>query len=158
MVAFWLIFVTLLLPIEVRFYPTYKVTAELGLLNGLPGLILPLVASATATFLFRQFFLTFPPELADAARVDGCGPMRFLLKMVLPLSKVNLAAIFTLEFIYGWNQYLWPLLITSSPSQSTVVMGMREMIASAQSFAVPEWNLVMAVAIVALVPPVVVVV
>ncbi|MHB1782261.1 MAG: sn-glycerol-3-phosphate ABC transporter permease UgpE [Acidimicrobiales bacterium] len=158
MVAFWLIFVTLLLPIEVRFYPTYKVTADLGLLNSPAGLVLPLVASATATFLFRQFFLTLPPELADAARVDGCGPLRFLATVVVPLSKVNLAAIFVLEFIYGWNQYLWPLLITSSPSQSTVVMGMKEMISAAQSFAVPEWNLVMAVAIVALVPPVVVVV
>jgi len=158
MVAFWLIFVTLLLPIEVRFYPTYKVTADLGLLNSPAGLVLPLVASATATFLFRQFFLTLPPELADAARVDGCGPLRFLATVVVPLSKVNLAAIFVLEFIYGWNQYLWPLLITSSPSQSTVVMGMKEMISAAQSFAVPEWNLVMAVAIVALVPPVIVVV
>lgn len=158
MFAFWLIFVTLMLPIEVRFYPTYKVIAQLGLLNTLPGLVLPLIASATATFLFRQFFLTFPPELADAARVDGCGPLRYLVDVVLPLSKVNLAAIFVLEFIYGWNQYLWPLLITTSPSQSTIVMGMKEMISAAQSFSVPEWNLVMAVAIVALVPPVVVVV
>jgi sn-glycerol 3-phosphate transport system permease protein len=158
MLAFWLIFVTLMLPIEVRFYPTYKVTADLGLLNGLPGLVLPLIASATATFLFRQFFLTFPPELADAARVDGCGPVRYLVDVVLPLSKVNLAAIFVLEFIYGWNQYLWPLLVTTSPSQSTIVMGMKEMISAAQSFSVPEWNLVMAVALVALVPPVVVVV
>ena len=158
MLAFWLIFVTLMLPIEVRFYPTYKVTADLGLLNGLPGLVLPLIASATATFLFRQFFLTFPPELADAARVDGCGPVRYLVDVVLPLSKVNLAAIFVLEFIYGWNQYLWPLLVRTSPSQSTIVMGMKEMISAAQSFSVPEWNLVMAVAVVALVPPVVVVV
>jgi sn-glycerol 3-phosphate transport system permease protein len=158
MLAFWLIFVTLMLPIEVRFYPTYKVTADLGLLNSLPGLVLPLIASATATFLFRQFFLTLPPELADAARVDGCGPLRYLADVVLPLSKVNLAAIFVLEFIYGWNQYLWPLLVTTSPSQSTIVMGMKEMISAAQSFSVPEWNLVMAVALVALVPPVVVVV
>ena len=158
MLAFWLIFVTLMLPIEVRFYPTYKVVAQLGLLNTLPGIVLPLIASATATFLFRQFFLTFPPELADAARVDGCGPLRYLVEVVLPLSKVNLAAIFVLEFIYGWNQYLWPLLTTTSPSQSTVVIGMKEMISAAQSFSVPEWNLVMAVAIVALVPPVIVIV
>lgn len=158
MVAFWLIFVTLLLPIEVRFYPTYKVTAQLGLLNGFPGLVLPLVASATATFLFRQFFLTFPLELADAARIDGIGPVRFLTQIVLPLSKVNVAAIFVLEFVYGWNQYLWPLLITSSSSHATVVMGMKEMISAAQSFAVPQWDLVMAVALVALVPPIIVVV
>jgi sn-glycerol 3-phosphate transport system permease protein len=158
MLAFWLIFVTLMLPVEVRFYPTYKVVAQLGLLNTLPGIVLPLIASATATFLFRQFFLTFPPELADAARVDGCGPLRYLVEVVLPLSKVNLAAIFVLEFIYGWNQYLWPLLTTTSPSESTVVMGMKEMISAAQSFSVPEWNLVMAVAIVALVPPVIVIV
>lgn len=158
MLAFWLIFVTLMLPVEVRFYPTYKVVAQLGLLNTLPGIVLPLIASATGTFLFRQFFLTFPPELADAARVDGCGPLRYLVEVVLPLSKVNLAAIFVLEFIYGWNQYLWPLLTTTSPSESTVVMGMKEMISAAQSFSVPEWNLVMAVAIVALVPPVIVIV
>jgi len=158
MAAFWLIFITLMLPIEVRFYPTYQVTAQLGLLNNTAGLILPLIASATATFLFRQFFMTFPVELADAARIDGVGPLRFLSTILLPLSKVNLAAIFVLEFIYGWNQYLWPLLITTSPSQATVVMGVKEMISAAQSFAVPEWNLVMAVALIALVPPVIVVI
>jgi sn-glycerol 3-phosphate transport system permease protein len=157
MVAFWLIFVTLLLPVEVRFYPTYQVTAQLGLLNGYSGLVLPLIASATATFLFRQFFLTLPVELMDAARMDGVGPLQFLWKIVLPLSKPNLAAITVIEFIYGWNQYLWPLLATSSQRYQTVVMGMQGMISSATSFAVPEWNLVMAAALLALTPPVIVV-
>jgi sn-glycerol 3-phosphate transport system permease protein len=157
MAAFWLIFATLMLPIEVRFFPTYQVTVQLGLLNNLGGLVVPLIASATAVFLFRQYFMTFPVALADAARLDGIGPVRFLTRIVLPLSKPNLAAVFVLEFIYGWNQYLWPLLVTSSAHNATVVMGIREMIASAQSFAVPQWDLVMTVALLALVPPVVVV-
>ncbi|MHB8620187.1 MAG: sn-glycerol-3-phosphate ABC transporter permease UgpE [Chloroflexota bacterium] len=157
MLAFWLIFATLLLPIEVRFFPTYSVTADLGLLNGFPGLIVPLMASATATFLFRQFFMTLPADLADAARIDGIGPVRFLMQIVLPLSRVNLAAIFVLEFVYGWNQYLWPLLITSGERYETVVMGTRGMISAAASFAVPEWNLVMAASLLALAPPVIVV-
>ncbi|MDA8300417.1 MAG: sn-glycerol-3-phosphate ABC transporter permease UgpE [Actinomycetota bacterium] len=158
MVAFWLIFITLMLPIEVIFFPTYEVTAQFGLLDSYGGLILPLVASATATFLFRQFFMTFPVELADAARIDGSSPLRFLWSIVLPLSRTNLAAIFVLEFVYGWNQYLWPLIVTTSPHSATVVMGIQEMISSAQSFAVPQWNLVMAVALLAMVPPVLVVV
>lgn len=158
MFAFWLIFATLLLPIEVRFFPTYEVTANLGLLNGFPGLIMPLIASATATFLFRQFFMTIPVELLDAARIDGIGPMRFLTRIVLPLSRSNLAALFVLEFVYGWNQYLWPLLTTTSQHYATVVMGMREMISSATGFAVPEWNLVMMAALLALAPPVIVVI
>lgn len=158
MVLFWIIFATLLLPVEVRFFPTYQVTASLGLLNGYAGLILPVVASATATFLFRQFFMTLPKELIDAARMDGVSPLGFLWRIVLPLSRPNLAAILVIEFIYGWNQYLWPLLATSSPQYQTVVMGMQGMINAATSFAVPQWNLVMAGAIVALAPPVVVVV
>lgn len=157
MVAFWIIFATLLLPVEVRFYPTYQVTAELGLLNGYTGLVVPLIASATATFLFRQFFLMMPQELLDAARMDGVGPVQFLWKMVLPLSKPNLAAITVIEFVYGWNQYLWPLLATSSQRYQTVVMGMQGMISSATSFAVPQWNLVMAAALLALAPPVIIV-
>ena len=158
MVAFWLIFITLMLPIEVIFFPTYQVTAQFGLLDSYAGLILPLVASATATFLFRQFFMTFPVHLADAARIDGSGPLRFLWSVVLPLSRTNLAAIFVLEFVYGWNQYLWPLVVATSQRSATVVMGIQEMISSAQSFAVPQWNLVMAVALLAMVPPVLVVV
>jgi sn-glycerol 3-phosphate transport system permease protein len=158
MAAFWLIFITLMLPINVIFFPTYQVTAQFGLLNSYGGLILPLIASATATFLFRQFFMTFPVELADAARIDGSGPLRFLWSIVLPLSRTNLAAIFVLEFVYGWNQYLWPLVVSTSPHSATVVMGIQEMISAAQSFAVPQWNLVMAVALLAMVPPVLVVV
>jgi sn-glycerol 3-phosphate transport system permease protein len=158
MVMFWLIFITLMLPVEVRFFPTYQVTADLGLLNTQAGLILPLAASATAVFWFRQFFLAFPRELADAARLDGVGPVRFLASVVLPLARPLIAAVFVLEFIYGWNQYLWPLLVTSDPDRATVVMGIRQIISAAQSFAVPQWNLVMAVALVALIPPVAVVI
>ncbi|MCU4185373.1 sn-glycerol-3-phosphate ABC transporter permease UgpE [Acidiferrimicrobium sp. IK] len=157
MIMFWLIFITLMLPVEVRFFPTYQVTANLGLLNTQGGLILPLIASATAVFLFRQYFQSFPQELADAARLDGIGPIRFLTTIVLPLARPTLAAIFVLEFIYGWNQYLWPLLVTSSPQHSTVVMGIRQIISAAQSFAIPQWDLVMSVALLALLPPVLVV-
>lgn len=157
MIMFWLIFITLMLPVEVRFFPTYQVTANLGLLNTQGGLILPLIASATAVFLFRQYFQTFPRELADAARLDGIGPIRFLTTIVLPLARPTLAAIFVLEFIYGWNQYLWPLLVTSSPQHSTVVMGIRQIISAAQSFAIPQWDLVMSIALLALLPPVLVV-
>ena len=157
MIMFWIIFITLMLPVEVRFFPTYQVTANLGLLNSQAGLILPLAASATAVFLFRQFFHTFPRELSDAARLDGIGPVRFLTSIVLPLARPTIAAVFVLEFIYGWNQYLWPLLVTSGPQHSTVVMGIRQIISAAQSFAVPQWNLVMSVALLALIPPVLVV-
>jgi sn-glycerol 3-phosphate transport system permease protein len=154
---FWLIFLTLLLPVEVRFFPTYQVTAQLGLLNSYGGLILPLTASATATFLFRQVFLTLPKELADAARIDGVRPLQFLWHIVLPLARPNLAALFVIEFVYGWNQYLWPLLTTSDTRYQTVVMGMQGMIAISSSFGVPQWNLVMAAALLALTPPVLVV-
>ncbi len=154
--AFWLIFATLMMPVEVRFFPTYQVTVQLGLLNSFGGLILPLVASATAVFLFRQFFMAFPLDLADAARIDGVGPLQFLVRIVVPLSRPMLAAVFVLEFIYGWNQYLWPLLVTSGGRDATVVMGIREMISAAQSFAVPQWDLIMAVSLVAMVPPVIV--
>lgn len=158
MLMFWIIFATLMMPIEVRFFPTYEVTADLGLLNTQTGLILPLVASATAVFLLRQFFRAFPLELADAALLDGIGPIRFLTSTVLPLARPILAAIFVLEFIYGWNQYLWPLLITSAPNKVTVVMGIKQIISAAQSFSVPQWDLVMAISLVALVPPVVLIV
>ncbi|MDA8195631.1 MAG: ABC transporter permease subunit [Actinomycetota bacterium] len=155
---FGLIFVTLMMPIEVRFFPTYAVTAKLGMLNSQFGLILPLVASATAVFVLRQFFMAFPIELADAARIDGIGPIRFLIKIVLPLSRPVLAALAVLEFVYGWNQYLWPLVISSSANSSTIVMGIKGLISAAESFAIPQWNLVMALAIVALIPPVIVVI
>ncbi|MCB1883410.1 MAG: sn-glycerol-3-phosphate ABC transporter permease UgpE [Geminicoccaceae bacterium] len=156
MTAFWIIFMTLMLPVEVRILPTYRVAAQLGILNSYTGLILPLIASATATFLFRQFFLTIPDELAEAARVDGAGPVRFFKDIVLPLSRTNIAALFVILFIYGWNQYLWPLLITTDPSMNTIVMAIQRMSVAAENE--PEWHHITAVAILALLPPVVVVV
>ena len=153
---FWMIFVTLMLPIEVRIIPTYKVASDLHLLDTYTGLTLPLIASATATFLFRQFFLTIPDELAEAARMDGAGPLRFFRDVVLPLSKTNLAALFVILFIFGWNQYLWPLLITGSESMYTVVIGIKRMISMGD--AANDWNLIMATAMLALLPPALVVV
>jgi len=153
---FWMIFVTLMLPIEVRIIPTYKVASDLHILDSYLGLTLPLIASATATFLFRQFFLTIPDELAEAARMDGAGPMRFFRDVMLPLSKTNMAALFVILFIFGWNQYLWPLLITSEESMYTVVIGIKRMIGLGD--ALNEWNLIMATAMLALFPPAMVVV
>jgi len=153
---FWMIFVTLMLPVEVRIIPTYKVVSDLGMLNSYVGLTLPLIASATATFLFRQFFLTIPEELAEAARIDGAGPMRFFFDVVLPLSKTSMAALFVIQFIYGWNQYLWPLLITTEESMYTTVIGIKRMILGGD--ALTEWNVVMATAMLALLPPALVVV
>jgi len=153
---FWMIFVTLMLPIEVRIIPTFKVASDLNLLDSYAGLILPIIASATATFLFRQFFLTIPDELAEAARIDGAGPMRFFWDVVLPLSKTNMAALFVILFILGWNEYLWPLLITSREEMYTVVIGIKRMIAGGD--ATTEWNLVMATAMLALMPPALVVI
>jgi sn-glycerol 3-phosphate transport system permease protein len=156
MFFFWMIFVTLMLPVEVRIIPTFKVIADLGMLNTYAGLTVPLIASATATFLFRQFFMTVPDELAEAARVDGASPMRFFWDVLLPLSKTTMAALFVIQFIYGWNQYLWPLLITTDESMYTTVIGIKRMIVG--SDAANEWNLIMATAILAMVPPAVVVV
>jgi sn-glycerol 3-phosphate transport system permease protein len=153
---FWMIFVTLMLPIEVRIIPTFKVASDLHLLDSYAGLILPIIASATATFLFRQFFLTIPDELTEAARMDGAGPLRFFWDVVLPLSKTNMAALFVILFILGWNEYLWPLLITSQESMYTVVIGIKRMIAGGD--ATTEWNLVMATAMLALLPPALVVI
>ena len=153
---FWMIFVTLMLPVEVRIIPTFKVIADLGLLNTYTGLTLPLIASATATFLFRQFFMTIPDELAEAARMDGAGPMRFFRDVVLPLSKTSIAALFVIQFIYGWNQYLWPLLVTTDESMYTTVIGIKRMIPGGD--AITEWNLVMATAMLAMLPPALVVV
>ena len=153
---FWMIFVTLMLPVEVRIIPTFKVVADLGMLDSYAGLTLPLIASATATFLFRQFFLTIPEELAEAARIDGAGPMRFFWDVVLPLSKTSMAALFVIQFIYGWNQYLWPLLITSQESMYTTVIGIRRMIVGGD--AANEWQLIMATAMLAMLPPALVVV
>ncbi|MFU8776409.1 MAG: sn-glycerol-3-phosphate ABC transporter permease UgpE [Roseovarius sp.] len=153
---FWLIFLTLMLPVEVRIVPTYEVIAGFGMLNSYQGLIFPLVASATATFLFRQFFLTIPDELAEAARVDGASPMQFFWDILLPMSRTNIAALFVILFIYGWNQYLWPLLITTDPSMNTIVMGIRQMFPSGDDVA--DWPVIMATSILAMIPPVVVVI
>jgi sn-glycerol 3-phosphate transport system permease protein len=152
---FWMIFVTLMLPVEVRIIPTFKVVSDLGMLNSYVGLTLPLIASATATFLFRQFFLTVPEELAEAARIDGAGPMRFFLDVLLPLSKTSIAALFVIQFIYGWNQYLWPLLVTGDESMYTVVIGIKRMLTGGD--AANEWQLIMATAMLALLPPALVV-
>jgi len=156
MLCFWTIFLTLMLPVEVRIVPTYQVAADLRILNSYTGLVLPLIASATATFLFRQFFLTVPDELTEAARIDGAGPIKFFKDILLPLSKVNIAALFVILFIYGWNQYLWPLLITTGDQMTTIVMGIKRMANVADS--TPVWHEVMAVATLALLPPVVIVV
>jgi sn-glycerol 3-phosphate transport system permease protein len=155
MLCFWTIFITLMLPVEVRILPTYEVVADLGLLNSYTGLIVPLIASATATFLFRQFFLTVPDELTEAARIDGAGPMKFFFDILLPLSKTNIAALFVILFIYGWNQYLWPLIVTTDEAMYTIVMGIKRMVEV--SDARPQWHLVMAVTILAMLPPVTVV-
>jgi len=153
--AFWLIFVTLMLPVEVRILPTYKVVSDLGMLDTYAGLTIPLIVSATATFLFRQFFLTIPDELAEAARIDGAGPLRFLWDVVIPLSRPNIAALFVITFIYGWNQYLWPLLVTTQEDMYTTVIGIKRMITAGD--AATEWNLVMATAMLAMIPPALVV-
>jgi sn-glycerol 3-phosphate transport system permease protein len=153
--AFWLIFVTLMLPVEVRIMPTYKVVSDLHMLDTYAGLTIPLIASATATFLFRQFFLTIPDELAEAARIDGAGPMRFFWDVVVPLSRPNIAALFVILFIYGWNQYLWPLLVTTQEDMYTAVIGIKRMISGGD--AATEWNLVMAWAVLAMLPPALVV-
>jgi sn-glycerol 3-phosphate transport system permease protein len=154
---FWMIFVTLMLPVEVRILPTYKIVSDLGMLDSYAGLTLPLIASATATFLFRQFFLTIPDELAEAARIDGAGPMRFFWDVVLPMSKTSMAALFVIQFIYGWNQYLWPLIVTTQENYYTVVIGIKRMIVGGGDAAI-EWHLVMATAIMAMLPPAAVVI
>jgi sn-glycerol 3-phosphate transport system permease protein len=150
-VVFWMIFVTLMLPVEVRIGPTYQVVSDLGMLNSYAGLTIPLIASATATFLFRQFFLTVPDELVEASRIDGAGPMRFFKDVLLPLSSTSIAALFVIQFIYGWNQYLWPLLVTTTENMYPVVMGIKSMISGGD--AATEWNAVMATAILAMLPP-----
>ena len=155
MLAFWAIFITLMLPVEVRIFPTFKVVSDLGMINTYAGLIVPLIASATATLLFRQFFLTIPDELVEAAKIDGAGPMRFFKDVVVPLSTTNMAALFVILFVYGWNQYLWPLLITTTGDVETIVIGIVRMIGSEAD---TDWHLVMATTVLALLPPVAVVI
>jgi sn-glycerol 3-phosphate transport system permease protein len=156
MFFFWLIFITLMLPVEVRILPTYKVVADLGMLDNYVGLTLPLIASATATFLFRQVFMAVPDELAEAARIDGAGPVRFFFDILVPMTRTNMAAMFVILFIYGWNQYLWPLLITTDESMYTILIGINRMLAVGDDFA--EWQVIMATTMLAMLPPVVVVV
>lgn len=155
-IAFWLIFLTLMLPIEVRIVPTFQVVSQLHLLNGFTGLTLPLMASATATFLFRQVFLTLPKELMEAAVLDGAGPLKFFFNIVLPLSKTNIAALFIIMFIYGWNQYLWPLINTTSSDMTTIVMSMHQLASVADQ--VPQWHYIMMIALLAMLPPVMVII
>jgi sn-glycerol 3-phosphate transport system permease protein len=152
---FWIIFLTLMLPVEIRIVPTYQIVADLGMLNSFAGLSIPLIASATATFLFRQFFMTVPEEMLEAARVDGAGPLRFFRDILVPLSITNIAALFVIMFIYGWNQYLWPLLITTDPDYYTIVMGIQRMVSAGEQE--PLWHLVMATVVLAALPPVLVI-
>tara|TARA_B100000287_G_scaffold404244_1_gene426739 strand:- start:2356 stop:2955 length:600 start_codon:yes stop_codon:yes gene_type:complete len=154
--CFWLIFITLMLPVEVRIYPTYEVVANLGMLNSYSGLIFPLIASATATFLFRQFFMTIPDEMVEAARMDGCKPMRFFFDILIPISKTNLAAIFVIMFLFGWNQFLYPMLLTTDPNMKTIVMAVDSMIPTGDDYA--HWPTVFASAILAMLPPIVIII
>lgn len=156
MIFFWMIFITLMLPVEVRIVPTYQVVTDLNLLNSYAGLTLPLIASATATLLFRQFFLTIPDELVEAAKIDGAGPIRFFKDVVIPLSRTNIAALFVILFIYGWNQYLWPLLITTSNSLDVVVVAIKKMIGTGAE--PTDWHIVMSTTVLALIPPVLVII
>ncbi|MGB0690394.1 MAG: sn-glycerol-3-phosphate ABC transporter permease UgpE [Candidatus Puniceispirillum sp.] len=156
MLCFWIIFVTLMLPVEVRIIPTFEVVANLGMLNSFAGLSIPLIASATATFLFRQVFMTIPGELVESARIDGASPMRFFVDFLIPLSRTNIAALFVILFIYGWNQYLWPLIITTDQAHYTIVMSIKQMLEAAEQS--PVWNIIMMTALLAMLPPVLVVV
>lgn len=153
---FWMIFITLMLPVEVRILPTFEVVANLGMLNSYWGLSIPLIASATATFMFRQVFLTIPDEMLESARIDGAGPLRFFWDILIPLSRTNVAALFVILFIYGWNQYLWPLLITTDQDMTTIVMSIKQMLEAAEQS--PQWNIIMMTALLAMIPPVFVVV
>jgi len=156
MVFFWIIFVTLMLPVEVRIIPTYEVVASLGMLNSYWGLTVPLIASATATFMFRQVFLTVSDEMLESARMDGATPMQFFWDILLPLSRTNIAALFVILFIYGWNQYLWPLLITTDGDMTTIVISIKQMLEAAEQS--PQWNIIMMTALLAMLPPIFVVI
>ena len=153
---FWMIFITLMLPVEVSIIPTFEVVANLNMLNSYWGLSIPLIASATATFMFRQTFLTIPDELLEAARIDGAGPMRFFFDILLPMSRTNIAALFVILFIYGWNQYLWPLVVTTDQGMFTIVMAIKQMLESAELS--PEWNIIMMTTLLAMLPPALVVI
>ncbi|MDJ0816324.1 MAG: sn-glycerol-3-phosphate ABC transporter permease UgpE [Desulfobacterales bacterium] len=156
MTFFWLIFITLMLPVEVRILPTYEVMADLNMLNSYSGLIFPLIASATATFLFRQFFMTVPDELCEAVRIDGGGPFRFFFDILVPMSRTSIAALFVILFIYGWNQYLWPLMITTEEKYYTLLIGIKRMLDVGEGQA--DWHIIMAATMLAMIPPVLVVI
>ena len=152
---FWLIFITLMLPVEVRIIPTFEVVSNLGMLNSYAGLSIPLIASATATFMFRQVFMTIPDELIESSKLDGAGPLKFFFDILVPLSRTNIAALFVILFIYGWNQYLWPLLITTDRDKYTIVMSIKQMIEAAEQ--TPEWHIIMMTSLLAMLPPILVV-
>jgi sn-glycerol 3-phosphate transport system permease protein len=156
--AFWLIFTTLLLPLEVRIVPSYEITQKLGLLNTWTGLIVPLIASATATFFFRQFFMSVPEELLEAARIDGAGPVRFFLDILVPLSQTMIAAVFIIMFVYGWNQYLWPVMVSTEESKITLVQGIKQITQGLEGSHIPEFGRSNLLAILAVLPPVLVVI
>ena len=156
MFFFWMIFITLMLPVEVRIIPTYAVVADLGMLDSYWGLTIPLIASATATFMFRQTFLSVPDELLEAARIDGAGPMRFFFDILIPVSRTSIAAMFVILFIYGWNQYLWPLIITTDKSMVTIVMSIKGMMEAMEE--TPQWHYIMMTSLLAMIPPVIVVI
>ena len=156
MAAFWIIFITLMLPVEVRIFPTFKIVSDLNMLDTYQGLAIPLIASATGTLLFRQFFMTIPDELLEASKIDGAGPFKFFKDTLIPLSMTTIAALFVIQFIYGWNQYLWPLLVTTKDSMQTIVIAIKKMIVTAD--ALTEWQLAMATAMLAMLPPVFVVI
>jgi sn-glycerol 3-phosphate transport system permease protein len=157
-ISFWAIFMTLLLPLEVRILPSYEIVQEMGLTNTYTGLILPLIASATGTFFFRQFFKSVPDELVEAARIDGAGPVKFFIDILIPLSRTMIAAIFIIMFVYGWNQYLWPTLITTDEHYFTLVRGIKQILQVWIGSQIPDYNEAMALAILAMLPPVVVVI
>ncbi len=156
--AFWLIFTTLLLPLEVRIVPSYQVVSSFGMLNSYSGLIVPLLASATGTFYFRQFFKSVPDELLEASRIDGAGPVKFFIDVLLPLSRTMIAAMFIIMFVYGWNQYLWPMLVTTDESFFTLMRGIKQILQVWVGAQIPDYNEAFALAVLAMVPPVLVVV
>ena len=155
---FWIIFTTLLLPLEVRIIPSYKVVADLGMLNSYSGLIIPLIASATGTFYFRQFFRSVPDELLEATKLDGAGPWKFFIDILLPLSRTMMAALFIIMFVVGWSQHLWPLLMTTDESYSKIVLGIKSVMQTIDGNRLPEYNRGFALAILALIPPVLIVI
>lgn len=155
-VVFWSIFITLMLPVEVRIMPTYKVISDLHMLNSYWGLILPMIVSATAVFLFRQFFMSVPREIPEASQIDGATPMQFFARILVPMTRTPIAAMFVIQFIYGWNQYLWPLLITTKEKYYTLLIGINRMLSGADVQI--EWQIVMATVLLAMLPPVIVVI